>query len=258
MILNSNDIREEHFSLFEGAILNHKLFITVWDFDNHHLLQRSYRLAKVAHGYVAAHPDHLAQLQLIRGSTIKTEICSSIQFCPQKIKKLTKSDRLTNRCREPIGMHHCYTVFQVRDEILNCLSMAFKDVGSLNQSYPHKGIENLGVWANYSCSFAIPVLVDIPIRFFDSLITGSIPIIPNYAASRLHSLGISAKNYVAFDLKDLDNPRQLVASANHIFDKGGVEGAKLRINTTLKQWHVRASLLRIIRACLIDLELKKS
>lgn len=248
LILNGNDPTALNIDKLLALSKLPNLSICLWDFDNHHAFNRSFIYSRVCDSYVAAHPDQLDLLALIRGSEILVEPCTSMQFPMVKLKKLLQSGRLMDRKKGPLGWHHAYSVFQLRTWQLQFWSSRYPDVGILHDnSYHHYDIANLGVWSSYATTVAVPTLCDVPIRLFDSLITGSIPIVPDILRRRLNALGVNSDWFVDYSVSRLDSDiDSVVESAWNCFESQGILGCHKRISYSLDNFHINSSFKRIL------------
>jgi len=91
-----------------------------------------------------------------------------------------------------------------------------------------------------------PVLNDLPIRFFDALITGGIPIVPSGLKPYIDSLQIPDKFYATYSPLDILNPADLLASQNERFEQLGETGVLERHVFALEHFHIDVIAAKLI------------
>ena len=108
--------------------------------------------------------------------------------------------------------------------------------------------ERWGEWINYKIHLIAPVAHDIPNRFFDALITGGIPMIPNGLKSHVISAGIPKEYFVCYSPSDIIDPTDLFGKARKLFDEQGKIGCIKRSLFAFENYHVDMVIEKIVAA----------
>jgi len=244
VILTNNDCHyalpiEQYKNIYLG---NRKTVFMIWDYDNHHWLSQSLPLALLSDIYTIAHHEHFALLSLLSSNPLKVIPCGVTQFSIQLLEANLKELTIKKRKQEPLGKHVLYNR-ELRNLVIENVGRRYPMVGFTDGDYQSKGeVEHLKEWSSYTCSFISPVFGDVPIRVFDSLITGGIPIVPFYIRDYLIEYGVLPAWFVVYGLEDTLNPDRLVLEANEKFANGGSGAIKKRIEWTIENHHITKSL----------------
>jgi hypothetical protein len=86
-------------------------------------------------------------------------------------------------------------------------------------------------WMSSKANLVVPTLSDLPIRVFDALLTGNVPLIPRNLAHAFASMDqatIRELPIIWFDYADLPDMASLVKKACNEFDSGGADGIWMR------------------------------
>jgi len=90
-------------------------------------------------------------------------------------------------------------------------------------------------------------LNDAPIRIYDALITGGIPIVPR--SLKYHRDVVNMHDHILFyDYEDIQNPLPITEKANKIFDDNGKDGILARHNLIMNNYHVDNRVETILKA----------
>ena len=224
---------------FESAV------VVIHDFDNHHWHHLSVTCALAADVYIPAHlSSNIIQSRL--NPNINFSIpCGTIQWSRELLFNNLREIINTDRIKNPLGMHNFYSKFKYRNSVINTLE---KNINSKNFNI-RSDTERFHEWTSHSCHWIIPVYNDLPIRFFDALITGGIPIIPSSLVQQLDHFKIPTHFYVTHDALDIFDPSEIIQKANSLFANNGVEGILERFEYCLSNFHVNAATFQIIEYC---------
>ena len=205
------------------------ILVIAWDYDNHHWHAISNILATYSDFYFVAHDQNKVTLESIAGKQVPVFSCASSQFSPSIIESLA-ADCSGKRSDQPLGYHNFYRPFIARNSIVTAFSRFYDSVGFSASNYMLQSEKDrLDQWTSYKVSLIVPVHGDIPIRLFDSLITGSIPLVPYYLVSSLEGIGIPCNYFSTYSLDDLESPQECIKNAVSLFDTQGEAGTILRI-----------------------------
>ena len=106
--------------------------------------------------------------------------------------------------------------------------------------------DRLVEWYSHKTHWIAPVLNDVPIRIFDALATGGIPIVPN-SLRFLPPVSSIPREFIAFySATDIVHPHACVAWANGLFDRGGRDGVVDRHRLALRNYHGDTSIRQML------------
>ena len=175
--------------------------------------------------------------------------CGSNQWSMDFIKSFGEKNLLAKRSNLPLGKYFFYEKFLHRNKAINTLSQAYPEIAFVKQDFhllsPEKKWQE---WSSHKLHWIIPVLNDLPIRFFDALITGGIPLIPSGLNPYVESLQIPKQFYASYGPLDILNPKNLIEVQNHIFDSLGPSGILERHEFALHKFHIDVILDKLIEA----------
>lgn len=190
----------------------------IHDYDNHHWHEMSAQCALLADTYFPAHYGDISFATRLEANIVLGVPIRSIQwkkdFVVKKIEEmLEKGDK---RLETPDGWHAPYAKFAYRNSVVQKLSETYPDVGFTSAENFHALTpeEKWDQWVKHRYHFIVPTNHDIPIRFFDSLITMGIAVIPRSLKPILHSISAPEENIFFYDSHGLSNPNELLKLEN--------------------------------------------
>ena len=240
LILNNNDFTDEscYLSVSEMKKSASNLCIIIWDFDNHHSLVNSLRLLSLSNVYFAAHQHNFEFLRRASSSYYGVLPPAVIQWSKDFLLNSTSSLLSVSRSNELFGPHVYYQNFSNRNKIIELVSKKFPRVGFTNLTYHNRSHEDrFAEWSHFKTHFISPVDHDLPIRLFDALVTGGIPLVPIKMKSLLHTLSLD-RFVVFYDECDLTLLQLKVDQAIIKFEQDGTDGMFERINYVLDRHHI--------------------
>lgn len=220
----------------------------IWDFDNHHWFALSGMLAAVSDLYVPTHADNLEPLSrynnIMAGPVTSGVIQWPKEFLEENLDIITK----TERSNDPLGTHIEYPQFPLRMKNLKTLHRTLPSVKLVDGSYHSRSmIDRFTEWCSHKSHWIVPVLNDAPIRIFDALITGGIPIVPR--SLKYHRDVINLWDHVVFyDYEDIQAPWEITNKANQMFDSAGEQGVLDRHRLICYNHHVDNRVETILKA----------
>lgn len=220
----------------------------IWDFDNHHWFALSGMLAAVSDLYVPTHADNLEPLSrynnIMAGPVTSGVIQWPKEFLEENLDIITKTERSNN----PLGTHIEYPQFPLRMKNLKTLHRTLPSVKLVDGSYHSRSmIDRFTEWCSHKSHWIVPVLNDAPIRIFDALITGGIPIVPR--SLKYHKDVVNLWDHVVFyDYEDIQAPWEVTNKANQMFDSSGEQGVLDRHRLICYNHHVDNRVETILKA----------
>jgi hypothetical protein len=138
----------------------------------------------------------------------------------------------------PLGMHVPYERFPFRNSVVSTLSARYPSVGFSSQAFHGRDPEDrLREWCGHKLHWIMPVLNDVPIRIFDALITGGIPMVPASMKLLPGIRDIPEDAIFFFGPLDVIEPEALVRRALERFDSGGRDKIVQRHRFALEEHH---------------------
>ena len=237
VILNSNDLGDLGFLQRLTLSCPDTLFIACL-YDNHHTLEQSTTIALCVDLLFPAHYDYLAVLNRYCPFVCGPLPASTMQWTRADAQRLEPLLFSTKRSVQLSGGFTDYPQFPFRKGIVQ-RAMA-QPVGaalelSLGQSAAHHSRrsvdDNWRVWCSSKVNLMVPTMTDLPHRFFDSLLTGNVPLVPRWVQpffELFDTSGFDHQPWVWFDHADLDDLAPRVAQAVELFDREGEAGIAQR------------------------------
>lgn len=249
VIINNNDLGTNEARIGYTNFYNdchHTIFIA-WDWDNHHWLDLSTFLAIHSDIYAPAHHENLYLLSRHNWLTVGPVYCSSIQWSQDFLKNRQLELTNTERSSEPLGMHIPYARFNFRIQTLLTLNKRYPSIGFSSHDFHNlSSYDKLKQWCAFKSHWIAPVLNDIPIRIFDALITGGIPIVPLSLRFMPPICHIPKNSIVFYKPTDIVEPVEIIKRANNLFDQGGKDGIIERHKYAFEKHHGQVSILSLV------------
>ncbi|UWR87808.1 hypothetical protein [Phaeobacter inhibens] len=238
-ILNNNDIVQIGMQKYARMFANQpRAHVCIWDFDNHHKVSDSVKFALFSDFYIPCHPHNnetYAQMTAAMGAPVSAAV---IQWSRAYLEEHRDHFLTISRDTEPLGRHILYPQFPERNAMLEGLSTHFEHVGPAPQTYHRRTeLDRLDEWAAHMSHWIIPTRNDLPIRAFDALITGGVPILPA-SLKELPALSALQEHLFFFEKSDLENPRVITEAANAQFCSQGEAGVIARHELAMATSHV--------------------
>lgn len=249
VIVNNNDVgaieaRAGYAEFFREC---DSTYFVAWDWDNHHWLDLSTFLAAHSDIYCPAHHENLYILSRFNWLTAGPVYCSSVQWSRRFLTEHLDAILLAQRSPSPLGMHIPYAKFNFRMQVVTAVNQHYSSVGFSNRTFHERSaLDKLQEWCAHTCHWIAPVLNDVPIRIFDALITGGIPIVPESLRLVLPVRDIPRDHVVLYSPADIIQPQGVVAKANALFDHGGRDGIVARHGYALEKHHGNASVMQML------------
>jgi hypothetical protein len=218
----------------------------IHDFDNHHWHSVSIQLATFADVYVPAHLSDLSAVSRINPTIMLGLPCGTLQWSADFIHEVTGQFAVIERDSTPLGKHSYYERFKNRNSVLATVNKQYSEVGFLGVDFFSKTPEERwNEWATYKMHWVAPVFNDLPIRFFDALLTGGIPLVPSNLRPYLEFLAIPNEYYVCYGPMDVIDATSVVEKADNKFEDQGLLGIYKRSEFCLSHFHANKNIERI-------------
>lgn len=238
VIMNNNVVGRDRAEFVDFHARCDRTIFVAWDMDNHHWHKLSPFLAAHSDVYAPAHHENLYTLTRYNWATVGPVYCSTIQWSRRFLADNLDRMITAHRSNAPLGRHVRYADFPYRNHVVGTLSRYYPSIGFTEGSFHGRTPqERLEEWCSHKLHWIAPVLNDVPIRVFDALITGGIPIVP--ASMRfLPPIRDIDRAHILFSTPDdLLDPRPLVERGNAMFDAGGAGGIVTRHRYAMENHH---------------------
>lgn len=236
-VLLNNDIGSHlpRYVAFRQA--NPQALFVVWDWDSQHWLQMSAMLAMHSDFYASASSDNAFLLAHFNPHILGPVFAGvhqwSRQFLYERFALLTGP-----RVDTPFGPHVQYPTYPKRSRAVAALAQHFDSVKFADNQFKDRSDEdNLREWAGYKSHWIVPVLGGVPIRVYNALITGGVPIVPSFYRNLPEIAGLGASP-LFYEVHDLLEPQSIQAQANARFDAQGHGALLQRVSEALATQHV--------------------
>jgi hypothetical protein len=251
IILTNNNISRIGLAKFDSIVSSCKSAVfAVHDFDNHHWVEMSFAIAAYCDVYFPAHLDNNALFGRFSPNIVSGIPCGTIQWSKSFLEARVPEMLQVKRQMGPLGKHYFYEKFRYRNQVLHTIGKHFPTVGLVTSDYHgQSALNRWREWISYKLHFIAPVFNDLPIRFFDALISGGLPLVPVSLKPYLDTLRIPEEHYLVYSATDLLEPSGIMRSAAERFDSLGSSGVLARHLYALSNFHVDASVEKIIVAC---------
>ena len=231
----------------------------VHDYDNHHWIQNSVQIAIFADIYFPAHQEDLALSGRLNPNVIGGIPCGSNQWEIDFLKNNKTSILNAPRSNEPLGKYYFYEKFIHRNKTIATLSALYPSINITTNDFHHLTDEQkLKEWASHKLHWIIPVLNDLPIRFFNALITGGLPLVPRSLISSLKNLQVPNEFYATYSPLDIVEPALFIKKQLEKFDLEGAEGIERRFNFGVENFHIDRLCAQMLNSCRAIYEMKTS
>jgi hypothetical protein len=241
------DIGIERFSYLYSRLP--KTIFAIHDYDNHHWIPNNIQAVIFADVYIPSHQDEYLLASRINTNIIGCIPCGTNQWTREFIDNHAKELVSCLRSKEPLGKYYFFKKFPHRNKCIATLEEVYPSISITDCDFHALTQEQKWEqWSSHKLHWISPVLNDLPIRFFDALVTGGLPLIPGGLKPYVAALGIPENYYLTYGPLDIINPKDLVSRANILFDSEGENGVVERHRYALENFHVDAIIEKIIAA----------
>ena len=249
ILSNNNVMVNNDLSAYINLYMNSPSSVfVIWDFDNHHWFALSGMLAATCDLYVPTHADNLEPLARYNNYMAGPVNSGVIQWPKEFLEEHKDIITTTDRQDGPFGTHIEYPQFPIRQRTLKTLHNTLDKVKLVDGSYHSREmLDRFKEWCSYKTHWIVPVLNDAPIRIFDALMTGGIPIIPR--SIKYHKDIQKIWDHVVFyDYEDVQSPWEVSQKAINLFNERGIQGVLDRHELSLYNFHVDKRVETILEA----------
>lgn len=240
VLLNSNDLHGQDKMEFLRKLYRRcpRTVFVAWVWDNHHMVTHSAMIGLSVDVQYTAHYDNLHILNRFCPFVRKPLPASCTAWTKAQARSLGEGLASAARPVRLSGGFINYPQFGHRNSIVRTIMK--QRIGRHLRMYEYNGPnhfvkqtpqERWNEWMSSKANLVVPTLSDLPIRVFDALLTGNVPLIPRNLAhvfAGMDQATIRELPIVWFDYSDLRDMAPLVAKACNEFDAGGADGIWMR------------------------------
>lgn len=246
-LLLNNDVAKHLPQYLDFYNSNPNAVFVVWDWDSQHWIYMSSILAMNSDFYIPATSENAYLLSqftpYVTGPVFVGVHQWSRSFIAEKLDLF-----LAERLDSPLGAHVFYENYPRRNRAIATVTPTYPTVGFANNDYKKRSeIENLSEWARHKTHWIMPVLGGVPIRVFNAMITGGIPILPSFYRN-LPEIQILGESPVYYETGDLIEPKVINEFAVKKFNDSGESGLIQRVCQAMDEHHVDSRCHEILNA----------
>lgn len=207
-----------------------------WFWDNHHMYMENMNFAAKYDFGIAGHDFARDYLDNKNMMLLGSKLLCYTQWRDESLTTLQAYRHQFERSDDLYGSFVAYQDMPARTHAIQTLKASGRfnqlrvlDAGSRSGYYELSEADKLIDWCSAKVSLCANIERDIPIRFFDALVMGQIPIIPRSALDLpLFKELYPDEDYVVTESLSVADVEQAHAEALRRFDEAGPEGVVLR------------------------------
>lgn len=247
VLLLNNDIGKRLPQYIDWYRSQPQALFVVWDWDSQHWLYMSSALALHSDVYVPASSENVHVLSQFNPYTLGPVFAAAHQWS-RKFLAEHMDLFLAERRPEPLGMHVYYEAYPRRNRAIATLAQHFPTVGFATNAFKGRSdLDNLQEWAGHKTHWIVPVLAGVPIRIYNALVTGGIPILPSFYKN-LPEIAILGELPSYYQVADLLQPAAINDEAVARFDAGGESALVARLAQGIAEHHIDARCEQLLLA----------
>jgi hypothetical protein len=256
-LLLNNDVAPNLNRYIEFYEANPQAIFIIWDWDSQHWIKMSCILAVHSDFYVSGTSENSYVLSQFNPFVLSPEYVGVHQW-PKSFLFENIDVLLSKRVNGPFGKHVFYSKYPKRNRIIATVSRKFPEVCfSDNQFKTQSLLESLSEWASYKSHWIAPVLGGVPIRVYNALVSGGVPIIPSFYNNFPEGTQFS-KNCVFYDITSVIEPDSVVRNAVEMFDSLTTSSRLDSIAWAIENFHIDYRIERILLSTEAQLDKLKS
>ena len=252
-LLLNNDVAKNLPQYLEFYQQHPECLFVIWDWDSQHWIYMSSILALNSDFYVSASSENAYLLSQFNPYVVGPVFAAVHQWSRRFI--LEHIDLfLGKRVDTPLGRHVFYNSYPRRNRAIATLTQTFPSVGfGTNEFKGRTDLENLHEWAQHKTHWIIPVLAGVPIRVYNALITGGIPLVPTFYKN-LPEVAAFGDVALYYEVADLLQPQPINEAAVARFNAAGESGLIQRIAHAVEHHHVDGRCEQIFAALELSIQ----
>ena len=227
--------------------LSQHCILVIHDWDNHHWHNNSLACAHFADFYVPAHNYANMAISRLVPICLQPTVTGTVQWPDEFIVNNAVDATKKQRLGLIHGRFTHYEKFTFRNQLISKFRSSGQSVDETPIDYLSLSHEaRWKIWTDYKLHLIPPAGLDLPLRFFDALVTGGIPCIPHFLYPQTVMLNIPSKFFLVFYPNDLEDIDSFVARGLEVFDKRGSSSIFERISYALQHFGSQSALQKIL------------
>ena len=225
------------------------------DYDNHHWFEMSAQCALLCDLYAPGHINDYTLASRLGARILAGIPIGSVQWSDAFVAAHRNEIFSMPRAIGPLGKHHPYPKFRFRNQVIARLQSDWPDVGFVNAGAFHvkTAQERWAEWVGHHFHLIAPVSSDVPIRFFDALLTGGVPLVPVALKASLDSYGVPDRFYATYGMNDLAQPKDFLTRLSQRYPLSDVASRMLRHDYAMQHYQLSATLRKMIHKTYVAL-----
>lgn len=237
LFLTNNDVGKDLALYVDFYNRNPEVLFVIWDWDSQHWIQMSAMLAMNCDFYIPGTSENVFLLSHFN-PCVMGPVFIGVHQWTRKFIADNFSCLLEPRRNEPLGTHAFYGNYQRRNRALATVTKTYPSVGFGTNEYKQKSdMDNFREWAGHKTHWIAPVLGGVPIRVYNALIVGGIPIVPSFYRN-LPEVAALGDVPLFYEVADLIDPKFINEQAVAKFDAAGESGLIQRVAVALDTHHI--------------------
>ena len=206
----------------------------LWSYDNHHSFANTIITHSIFDVLIPAHANYTDYLVTAPTLLLPATPCGLAQWTPAVVMEGYANFRDNERTNKLDGGYNLYFNRNAyRNAKISQLSKGMPDshvrgvVFNEQRYWQNSDLDNLKEWMSHKVSIAVPVNNDLPIRVFDALAAGQIPLVPGWLGSFDSIISPELQRslpIVKFFDYNVEEVSRAHKKALELFDQGGAEG----------------------------------
>jgi len=220
------------------------LFI-IWDWDSQHWTYMSSMLGLHSDFYISGGSENTFFLSHFNPNVLGPVFGGAYQWSREFIVQ-HMDVVLAPRSDEPLGVHYLYEKYPRRNRAIATVMQTFPSVRFGNNDYKSRtDLENFTEWCSHKTHWVMPVLGGLPLRAYNALVTGGVPVLPAYLKN-FPEVSILGDIPLYYEVADLIDPQAIQQAALDKFNAYGRDGLLQRVLDGLNHYHIDSRLEHIL------------
>jgi hypothetical protein len=253
VLMTNNDIGSnlpKYIKCYENNV--DSLFI-IWDWDSQHWTYMSSMLGLHSDFYISGGSENTFFSSHFNPAVIGP-IWGGVHQWSRDFIIENISILLRDRNNAPLGVHFPYENFSRRNRAIATVTKKFPTVRFGNNDYKSKtDLENFHEWSEHKTHWVMPVMGGLPLRGYNAMLTGGIPILPSFLKN-FPEVSILGNIPLYYEVSDLIEPEAIHWAGVEKFDKLGRDGVLQRVLDGLSKYHIDARCESILQLAELSLE----
>ena len=244
-IITNNDIGSSLHHYIKYREKNKNSLFIVWDWDNQHWTYMSCMLSLQSDFYISGGSENSYFISHFSPNILGPVFGGVYQWSRHfLIENLNLF--FQERSNNPLGVHYFYPDYPQRNRAIASVNKSFPTVRFGDNSYKSKSdLENLIEWTSHKTHWIMPVLGGMPLRGYNAILTGGVPILPAYLKN-FPEIQIMGNVPLFYEVADLIDPNAIQQAAIDKFDSAGAGGLQQRVFEAIYNQHIDSRCDRIL------------